>query len=276
MKGFSRAEIVASLQEKKQKREPIIVGGAGMGLVAKMEDKAGIDLIVAYNSGTFRINGHPSCMGLLAYGDSNALTRRLGSQVLPVVRHTPVVAGIGTADPYRDIERFVDELAEDGFSGFTNFPTNGSYEGWFRERVDAVGAGFPTEVDLIRMCRKKGYFTIAYAYTESEIQQMIGAGADVVALHVGATSGGSVGWSGALGLDEACRKVEVLYNAAIRENPNGIFLIHGGPFEDPKTVQYCFDRVPVDGFVGASSVERLPIEKAITDIVKSYKALKIG
>lgn len=274
MKRFSRSEIVAQLKQKKQSREPIIVGGAGTGLVAKMEDQAGIDLIVAYNSGTFRINGHPSCMGLLAYGDSNALTQRLGQQLLPVVENTPVIAGVGTADPYRDIARLLDEFIASGFSGFTNFPTNGSYGGWFRARVDSAGVGFPTEVEMVRMCQKKDYFSIAYAYTEQEVADMIDAGADVVALHVGATSGGSVGWEGALSLDDACRRVEELYSVAIRENPDGIYLIHGGPFENPETVQYCFDRVPVDGFVGASSVERLPIEKAITGIVSGYKALK--
>lgn len=273
MGRFTRQEILERLTDQKAKKIPIIVGGAGMGIVAKMEDKAGIDIIVAYNSGTFRVNGHPSCMGLMAYGDANLLTERLGKQLLPVVERTPVIAGIGAADPYRQVENVIEAFSQQGFSGFTNFPTNGSYEGWFRERVDTAGVGYPAEVDMIRTCRDKNYFTVAYAYTESEIKSMIDAGADAIAIHVGATSGGSVGWNGALSLEEACKKVEQLYNMAVQVADDRFYFIHGGPFENPDTVQFCFDRVPVDGFVGASSMERLPIEQTIKQTIKAYKSI---
>ena len=163
MGRFTRRQILDRLTEQKSRARPIIVGGAGMGIVAKMEDRAGIDVIVAYNSGTFRVNGYPSCMGLMAYGDANLLTERLGRQILPVVSRTPVIAGIGASDPYRCIEDVIDSFSQQGFSGFTNFPTNGSYEGWFRERVDAAGVGYPSEVKMIQISREKDYFTIAYS-----------------------------------------------------------------------------------------------------------------
>lgn len=275
MKNYSRKEILESLHEKIRKKEPIIIGGAGVGIVAKCADMAGIDLLMAYNTGPFRMDGHPSCIGYMAYGDCNAITLDLGRIFCNVVKNTPVIAGVGVADPYRDIECFVDQLLTIGFSGITNVPTAGVYTHWFRERIDSAGVGYPEEVKMIRMCHKKDIFTIAYTFTEEELRAMIDAGVDAVGIHVGATSGGTVGWQGAVSMDEACETIQRLYEIAMAENPNLIVTVHGGPIEGPREVQECFLRTDVHGFIGASSIERLPLERAVLETVTAFKSLKL-
>lgn len=275
IRQFSREEILKDLHEKVARKEPIIIGGAGIGLVAKIADRSGIDLIMAYNTGPFRMDGHPSCVGYLAYGDSNAITLNLGRQILPVVKNTPVIAGIGAGDPYRDIDQLIDEMMEMGFSGITNVPTAGAYDGRFRHRIDTAGVGYPEEIKLVKKCNKKNIFTVAYAYTPDEVKAMIQAGADVVSAHVGATSGGTCGFEDAYGMDEACERTQAMFEAAIKENPDIIFTCHGGPFEGPDEVQECFNRTDVHGFVGASSIERLPLEKAIAENIQRFKNLKL-
>lgn len=276
MKQFTRKEILEDLWAKAAKREPIIIGGAGVGIVAKCAEQAGIDLLMAYNTGPFRMDGHPSCMGYLPYGDCNAITMDLGKIMTNVVRNTPVIAGVGAADPYRDVERLIDHLLDMGFSGVTNVPTAGVYTHWFRERIDSAGVGYPEEIKMIQMCRRKNIFTIAYTYTEDELKRMIAAGVDAVGIHVGATSGGTVGWQGAVSMDEACDTIQRLYEVAMRENPKMIVAAHGGPLEGVKEVQECFSRTGVHGFIGASSIERLPVEKAIYSVVREYKNLKLS
>ena len=275
LRQFSRAEINENLHEKVKRKEPIIIGGAGIGLVAKMADQAGIDLIMAYNTGPFRMDGHPSCIGYLAYGDSNAITMNLGNQLLPVVEHTPVIAGIGAADPYRDMDVLIDRMIAAGFSGITNVPTAGAYDGRFRHRIDTAHAGYPEEVKLIGKCRQKGIFTVAYAYTPDEVRAMIQAGVDVIGAHVGATSGGTCGFEDTYSIGKACEKTQELYEIAVRENPDIIFTCHGGPFESPEKVQECFSRTDVHGFIGASSIERIPLEKAVLQTVREFKALRL-
>lgn len=275
MKRFTREEILTNFHDKVAKKEPIIIGGAGVGIVAKCAEKAGIDMLMAYNTGPFRMDGHPSCMGYLAYGDCNAITMDLGRMMTNVVHHTPVIAGVGAADPYRDIEQLVDQMLEMGFSGVTNVPTAGVYTDWFRRRIDSAGVGYPEEVKMVRMCHNKGIFTIAYTYTEEELKMMIDAGVDAVGIHVGATSGGTVGWQGAISIDEACDIIQRLYGVAMRENPNLIVTAHGGPLEGVAEVQECFLKTDVHGFIGASSIERLPVEKAIYDVVREYKSLSL-
>jgi predicted TIM-barrel enzyme len=277
MKQFSRAEILERLRTKINNNQPIIMGGAGIGLIAKVADRAGIDAILAYNTGPFRMDGHGSFAGYLAYGDSNAITLELGSKLLPVVQNTPVIAGIGAADPYRDIDRLITEMIEMGFSGIINVPTTGLYGGEMREHIDHTGLGYPKEIDLMRMCRERDIFSCAYVFNPEESRKMAEAGADVVAVHVNYTTGGMVAAKDdvAPDLDEACQQTDEMCAAAREVNPDVILLSHGGPFNNPESVQYSFDHTSVHGYMGASSIERIPVEIAITQVVKDFLGLRI-
>ena len=275
MRQFTRSEILERLNGKLMQRLPIVMGGAGIGLVAKVADRVGIDILMAYNTGPFRMDGHGSLAGYLAYGDSNAITLQLAHQILPVVENTPVIGGIGAADPYRDISHLIDEMVAVGFSGITNVPTAGLYDGNFRRQIDDTHLGYPEEVKLIRMCREKDVFTVAYAFSPDECRAMAEAGADVIGTHVGLTIGGMIGSRKALNMSEACERTEAMVQAAKAVRPDVICVAHGGPFEDPASVQVAFDNTSVDGYLGASSVERLPVEKAITQVVRDYQSLKL-
>lgn len=274
MRKFTRKEILSRLRQKIKEGRPIIMGGAGIGLIAKIADRVGIDILMAYNTGPFRMDGHGSLAGYLAYGDSNAMTLRLGSQILPVVENTPVIGGIGAADPYQDIDFLIDKMMEMGFSGITNVPTAGLYDGKFRRHIDATKLGYPEEVNLIKKCREKEVFTVAYAFAPEECKWMAEAGADMIGTHVGLTSGGLIGAKEVPDLDYACELTEAMCQAALKARPDVILVAHGGPFEDPKSVQMAFDRTSVHGYLGASSVERLPVEKAIMQVIKEYQSLK--
>jgi predicted TIM-barrel enzyme len=276
MRKFNRQEILSRLREKIGKNQPITMGGAGIGLVAKAADRAGIDILMAYNTGPFRMDGHPSFSGYLAYGDSNAMTLRLARQILPVVENTPVIGGIGAGDPYRDIDQLIDEMMAAGFSGITNVPTAGVYGGDMRRHIDEMGIGYPEEVKLVKKCRSRDIFTVAYAFSEDECMRMAEAGADIIGTHVGVTSGGMIGGKGVPPLDLACEKTEKMCQAALKVRPDVILVSHGGPFEDPVSVQAAYDKTSVHGYLGASSVERIPVEKAITEVVRELQSLKIG
>jgi predicted TIM-barrel enzyme len=276
MRPFARNEIVARLAAVRERGEPIIMGGAGIGLVAKAADHAGIDILMAYNTGPFRMNGHGSLAGYLAYGDANAITLELARTILPVVESTPVIGGIGAADPYRDTEALIEEFLRVGFSGITNVPTAGLYDGSFRRHIDATGLGYPCEVDLIKACRERDVFTVAYAFTPDEAAMMTEAGADIVGAHVGLTSGGLIGAEETLSLDEACAAVQRMHDAAVGARPDVLVVAHGGPFEDLDSVQAVLERTNVHGYLGASSIERLPVERAIDQIVQNLKALPLA
>ena len=275
MRQFTRAEILDRLAAVRSRREPIVIGGAGIGLVAKAADRAGIDILMAYNTGPFRMDGHGSLAGYLAYGDANAITLELAKRLLPVVENTPVVGGIGAADPYRDSEVLVDEFIAAGFSGISNVPTAGLYGGDFRRHIDATNLGYPREVELIRSCRERDVFTIAYAFSPDEAAAMAEAGADIVGAHVGLTSGGLIGAEETLSLDEACAAVGGMYDAAVGARADVLVVAHGGPFEDPESVRAVFERTAVDGYLGASSIERLPVERAVADVVRAFKSLRL-
>jgi predicted TIM-barrel enzyme len=275
MQRFTRAQILERLAAVRARTEPIVIGGAGIGLVAKAADRAGIDILMAYNTGPFRMDGHGSLAGYLAYGDANALTLELGRRLLRVVEDTPVVGGIGAADPYRDAERLIDDYLSVGFSGITNVPTAGLYEGAFRRHIDATNLGYPREIELIRTCRERDVFTVAYAFSSEEAAAMAEAGADVVGAHVGLTTGGLIGAEEALGLDEACASVGEMYDAAVGAREDVLVVAHGGPFEDPDSVRTVLERVPVHGYLGASSIERLPVERAVADVVRAFKSLPV-
>jgi len=222
------------------------------------------------------MDGHGSLAGYLAYGDANAITLELARAVLPVVENTPVVGGIGAADPYRNVEQLIDEYVGIGFSGITNVPTAGLYDGSFRRNIDATGLGYPREVDLIHSCRTRDVFTVAYAFTPEEAAAMADAGADIVGAHVGLTSGGLIGAEETLPLEEAIRAVQRMFDAAVGARPDVLVVAHGGPFEDPDSVRLVFEQTPVHGYLGASSIERLPVERAIAEVVQSFKALPLA
>jgi predicted TIM-barrel enzyme len=276
MPRFSREQILERLATLSGRREAIVLGGAGIGLVAKAAERGGIDVLMAYNTGPFRMDGHGSLAGYLAYGDANAITLELGRRLLPIVEHTPVVGGIGAADPYRDVGRLIDEYVELGFSGITNVPTAGLYDGVFRRHIDATNLGYAREVDLIRTCRERNVFTVAYAFTPDEAATMAGAGADIVGAHVGLTSGGLIGARETLDLDEACEATQRMVEAARSERADVLVVAHGGPLEDAESVRAVFERTAVDGYLGASSIERLPVEQAVTEVVRTFKSLPLG
>ena len=275
MRRFTRGEILDRLAGARGRSEPIVLGGAGIGLVAKAADRAGIDILIAYNTGPFRMDGHGSLAGYLAYGDANAITLELGRRLLPVVDNTPVVGGIGAADPYRDVSQLVDEFLRIGFSGVTNVPTAGLYDGTFRRHIDATGLGYPREVELIATCRRRDVFTVAYAFTPEEAAAMAEAGADIVGAHVGLTSGGLVGAAETLSLDEACEATRRMLDAAVAARSDVLVVAHGGPFEDPDSVGAVFERTGVHGYLGASSIERLPVERAVAEVVRALKSLRV-
>jgi predicted TIM-barrel enzyme len=256
-------------------RQPIILGAAGIGLVAKVADRAGIDILMGYNTGPFRMDGYGSLAGYLAYGDSNGMTLELGRHLLNVVQNTPVIGGVGAADPYRNVDLLVTEMMTLGFSGITNVPTAGLYDGVFRQHIDHTHLGYPEEVELIRRCNRRDIFTVAYAFTRDECRWMAEAGADIIGLHVGLTTGGLIGAGTSLSLDTACHKLEEMAQAARTARSGVIVVAHGGPLEDPKSVQVAFDRTSVDGYLGASSIERLPVERAIRSAVEEFRALKL-
>jgi len=275
VRQFNRKEINERLRAKIAAKKPIIIGGAGIGLVAKIADQAGIDLLMGYNTGPFRMDGHGSLSGYLAYGDSNAMTLMLGEHLLKVIKDTPLIGGIGAADPYRDIDHLIDQMMAMGFSGITNVPTSGLYDGVFRKQIDATSLGYPEEVKLVENCDKRDIFTAVYAFSEEEGRAMAAAGADLIGAHVGLTLGGTIGAGSALELSAACERTQKILEAARKENPDVIVVCHGGPFDYPESVQYCFEHTDVNGFIGASSVERLPVEKAIRECIEQFQSLKI-
>lgn len=273
--AFTRKDIRTKLREQVARKEPIILGGAGIGLVAKAADRAGIDLIMAYNTGPFRMDGAASLCGYLPYGDANAITMQLGNRMLKLVKNTPVIAGVGASDPYRNIPRFIDELMEMGFSGITNVPALGSYEGVIRDQIDELGYGVPEEVKMIGACSRKDIFTVAYAFTEQDVRDFVAAGVDIVGVHVGGTSGGMVGTQKTRSIESACEMTQRYFEIAMKENPDVFVVTHGGPFEDPESVRQVFQNTDVHGFIGASSIERIPVERAVTQVVTEFKGLRL-
>jgi predicted TIM-barrel enzyme len=252
---------------------PLVIGGAGIGLVAKAAEHGGIDLVMVYNTGPFRMAGHGSLAGYLAYGDANAMTMALGHEVLNAVEETPVIGGIGAADPFRDIGRLIDEFMAMGFSGITNVPTTGLYQGAFRRHIDATNLGYPREIDLVRMCRERDIFTLAYAFSPEEAAAMADAGADVIGAHVGLTSGGWIGAEERMDIDAACEATQAMLEAARTARADVLVVAHGGPFEDPASVARVLATTDVVGYLGASSIERLPVERAVSGVVREFKAL---
>jgi predicted TIM-barrel enzyme len=275
MRGMNRSDIVKRLRAKVDAHHALILAGAGTGLVAKVADRSGIDAIMCYNTGPFRMDGHGSLAGYLAYGDANAITLELTRHTCAVVSNAPVVAGVGAADPYRSQETVVDALLDAGASGITNVPTAGIYDGTFRRQIDATGLGYQREVELIEMCAAREVFTVAYAFDAGEASAMAAAGADVIGAHVGLTSGGMIGAAEVPSLDECCQRIGEMAAAIRAVRQETLVVAHGGPLENPEAVAEVLERTGVDGYLGASSIERLAIERAVAEAVSQFRALRV-
>nr|WP_194737763.1 phosphoenolpyruvate hydrolase family protein [Actinomadura sp. RB99] len=256
--------------------KPVIGAGAGTGLSAKCAEAGGVDLIIIYNSGRYRMAGRGSLAGLLPYGDANQIVVEMASEVLPVVRDTPVLAGVCGTDPFRVMPVFLDQLKAMGFAGVQNFPTVGLYDGVFRQNLEETGMGYDLEVEMVRLAHERDLVTAPYVFDEDSARAMAEAGADVLVPHVGLTTKGSIGAGTALTLDEAVAKVQAMRDAAAEVRDDVLVLCHGGPIAEPDDAAYVLSRTEgVVGFFGASSVERLPTERAITEQVAAFKKLEI-
>jgi len=266
-----RRTILARLRNKIEARKPIIGGGAGTGLSAKCEEAGGIDLIVIYNSGRYRMAGRGSLAGLLAYGNANEIVKDMAREVLPVVRHTPVLAGVNGTDPFVLADQFLDELKALGFAGIQNFPTVGLIDGVFRANLEETGMGFHHEVDIIARAHAKDMLTTPYVFSCADATAMTEAGADIIVCHLGLTTGGSIGAQTALSLDDCIEKINAWSDAARMVRSDVIVLCHGGPISTPADARYVLDRSKdCHGFYGASSMERLPTEIAIQSQVEDF------
>jgi predicted TIM-barrel enzyme len=274
---FQRKDILARLRAKVAEGKPILGGGAGTGLSAKLQEAGGIDLIVIYNSGKFRMGGRGSLAGLLPYGDANAIVMEMAREVIPVVGHTPVLAGVCGTDPFRKMELFLREVEAAGFSGVQNFPTVGLIDGMLRVNLEETEMGFGLEVNMIRLAHDMDLLTTPYAFNPEEATAMAEAGADILIPHMGLTTKGMIGAQTALSLAESAARVQAMHDAAKRVNPEILVLCHGGPIAEPEDAQYILQHTQgVVGFYGASSMERLPVEPAITNRIRQFTQLRLS
>ncbi|EST04678.1 TIM-barrel domain, IGPS-like protein [Kalmanozyma brasiliensis GHG001] len=257
--------------------KPIIGSGAGIGLTAKFVEKGGADLIILYNSGRYRMAGRGSLAGLMPYGDANAIVVEMAAEVLPVISHTPVLAGVCASDPFRSIPKFLRQLKEIGFVGVQNFPTVGLIDGNFRKNLEETGMGFEREVELMQHAKQLGLLTTPYVFNTEEAEKMAKVGVDVIVAHMGLTTSGSIGAQTAMSLDDAVKLTSDITAKVHSISPEIMVLVHGGPVASASDAQYVLDRVKgLAGFYGASSMERLPVEVALEDSMKEFKGLKIS
>ena len=271
MPRIDRQTLLTRFRAKIARGEPLIGGGAGTGLSAKCEEAGGIDLIVIYNSGRYRMAGRGSLAGLLAYGNANQIVCEMAHEVLPVVQHTPVLAGVNGTDPFMIPDQFLRRLIDLGFSGVQNFPTVGLIDGTFRANLEETGMGYGLEVDMIARAHALDLLTTPYVFSESEARTMAQAGADIVVCHMGLTTGGAIGAGTALKLADCVEPIKAWAAAALAVNPDVIVLCHGGPIAAPEDAQFILRQCPaVHGFYGASSMERLPTETALTDTTRRF------
>ena len=274
MPALQRREILAKLRAQVAAGRPIVGAGAGTGISAKCAEAGGIDLIIIYNSGRFRMAGRGSLSGMMPYGDANQIVMDMAREVLPVVKHTPVLAGVCGTDPFRLMRVFLKEVKEAGFAGVQNFPTVGLIDGVFRANLEETDMGYGLEVDMIRLAAEMDLLTCPYVFNEDDARQMAQAGADILIPHMGLTTKGTIGARTALTLEESARRVQAMHDAAKEVRPDILVLCHGGPIAEPADVQYIFQHTRgVAGFFGASSMERLPVEPAITERVRDFKNL---
>ena len=273
----TRNELLQRFRHKVAQGKPIVGGGAGTGISAKFEEAGGIDLIVIYNSGRFRMAGHGSLAGLLPFGDANAIVMDMAREVLPVVRQTPVLAGVCGTDPMRRMDQFLAQVREAGFAGVQNFPTVGLFDGVFRANLEETNFGYSREVEMISIAHEMDLLTTPYVFNTDEAARMTEAGADILVAHMGLTTSGSIGAQTAKTLDQSVRLINDLVVAAKGVRDDVLILCHGGPIAEPEHAQYVLQRCPgVDGFYGASSMERLPTERAIREQTERFAAIRRG
>jgi predicted TIM-barrel enzyme len=271
MPRISRSTLLERFRAKIAAGRPLVGGGAGTGLSAKCEEAGGIDLIVIYNSGRYRMAGRGSLAGLMAYGNANEIVCEMAHEVLPVVKHTPVLAGVNGTDPFMIPEEFLQRIISLGFSGIQNFPTVGLIDGLFRTNLEETGMGYGLEVELIARARALDLLTTPYVFCEADARAMAGAGADIVVCHLGLTTGGAIGADTALSLADCVPRVDAWAAAALAVNPEVIVLCHGGPIATPEDAAYVLRQCPAcAGFYGASSMERLPTETALTETTRRF------
>lgn len=276
MKQYSRPEMLQRLRDKLARGRIIVGAGAGTGISAKFAEEGGADLLLVFNSGRYRMDGLGSLSGLMAYGDANAIALEMGERhVLPIVKEVPVICSVNGTDPTRVMKYFLKKVIEAGFSGVNNFPTVGLIDGNFRAALEQTGMGFYKEVEMIGLAHDMDIFTMAYVFCAEEARQMARVGCDVLIAHVGLTSGGSIGAMQTVSLAEAAAIIREIREAALEVNPDIILLCHGGPISSPEDVREILRLVPVQGFVGASSIERLPVENGIRDAVAAFAAIPL-
>lgn len=275
---YTKQEVRDRLQKTLEQKKAIIAAGAGTGISAKFIEKGGADLIIIYNSGRFRMSGHGSTAGLMAYGDANAVAMEIGEfEVLPVVDEIPVICGVHGSDPRRRMWHHLLKVKEMGFSGVNNFPTHCIVDGHFRNVLEETGMGFEKEVEMVRLATKMDLFSIVYVAKPEEARQMAEVGADAIIAHVGTTVGGSVGVVGATcSMDEAIERTNKIIEAGKEVNPNMLFLTHGGPINTPEDVREVLAKTNAHGFVGASSLERMGVEESLTNLTREFKAIALG
>lgn len=275
MPRFERSKLLAKFHDMIARGEPIIGGGAGTGLSARCEEEGGIDLIVIYNSGRYRMAGRGSLAGLLAYGNANDIVLEMGSEVLPIVQRTPVLAGVNGTDPFMIVDDLLDRVIALGFSGIQNFPTVGLIDGTFRQNLEETGMSYALEVELVRKAHARDLLTTPYVFSTADAEAMTHAGADIVVCHMGLTSGGAIGAETALSLEKTVPLIHEWAHAARRVRDDVIVLCHGGPIASPEDAAFVLEACPeCNGFYGASSMERLPAEIALTEQTRKFKALK--
>jgi predicted TIM-barrel enzyme len=277
MPKFTRAALLEKFRKMIAARQPIVGGGAGTGLSAKCEEAGGIDLIVIYNSGRYRMAGRGSLAGLMAYGNANDIVVEMASEVLPVVKHTPVLAGVNGTDPFMLLEPFLRKLSDLGFAGVQNFPTVGLIDGVFRANLEETGMGYGLEVDMIAKARELDMLTTPYVFDPEQAQAMTKAGADIIVCHLGLTTGGAIGSKTSRKLEDCPKLINEWTEAALKVRKDVIVLCHGGPISEPDDANYILKHCPnVHGFYGASSMERLPTERALTEQTKRFKQITRG
>lgn len=277
MPFIGRDEALRRLRARVAAGEPILGAGAGTGISAKFAERGGVDLIIIYNSGRFRMAGRGSLSGLMAYGDANAIVVEMAREVLPVVQDTPVLAGVCGTDPFRLMPVFLRELKSMGFDGVQNFPTVGLIDGVFRQNLEETGMGYDLEVDMVRRAREQGMLTCPYVFDADSARAMAQAGADVLVAHVGLTTKGSIGAATALSLEEAALHVQAMRDAAVEVRPDVLVLCHGGPIAEPEDAQEVLARTTgIVGFFGASSIERLPTETAIEQQARAFREMRLS
>lgn len=274
--AFTREQIYGNLKKQIEEGKSLVGAGAGTGISAKCAQAGGVDLIIIYNSGRYRMAGRGSLAGLMPYGDANAIVLEMANEVLPIATETPVLAGVCGTDPFRLMDKYLQSLKDVGFSGVQNFPTVGLIDGVFRQNLEETGMGYDLEVEMIKKAHEIGLFTTPYVFNEEDARKMAKAGADVLVAHMGLTTKGSIGAQTALTLDDCVERIQNIADAGREINPDIMVICHGGPIAEPEDAKYIIEKTKgINGFFGASSIERIPTEKAIKEQVLNFKKIEI-